>query len=50
MSLSLNRGLAAQVAMREMIRQSPELYAYVSKHEAQGKDMQDAVNQFHQRN
>ena len=49
MSLSLNRGLAAQVAMREMLRQSPELYAYVSKQESDGVDMQDALNQFRQR-
>lgn len=49
MSLSLNRGLAAQVAMREMIRQSPELYAYVSRLESEGTDMQDAVNQYHAR-
>ena len=51
MSLSLNRGLAAQVAMREMLKQSPELYAYVSKRETEdGVDMQDALNQFRQRN
>jgi predicted phage terminase large subunit-like protein len=49
MSLSLNRGLPARSVMREMIRQSPELYAYVAEKERQGMDFQDAVSQYHER-
>lgn len=49
MSLSLNRGLAAQVVMREMLRSSPEIYAYVKEKETYGVDVQDALQQFHER-
>jgi predicted phage terminase large subunit-like protein len=46
MSLSLNRGLNALNVMRAMVKASPEMYAFVSRQEADGMDFQDASAQW----
>lgn len=46
MSYSLNRGLAAQVAMKRLIESSPEMYAYATARQKPGMDVQTAMQGF----
>lgn len=47
--LDLNRGLAAKVAIKNMVDSRPEVYAYVTRMADQGVDAHDALRTYHAR-